>query len=81
MFTKLYSKDVGPITRFDEYNLILVGEVEWLAIIRSDGEMKGGSVNLRNCRELGDAEIVLSNQFCPPESKLGIADIASRNKY
>lgn len=36
IFTELYSKDVRPVTRFDEYDLILVREVEWLAIICSD---------------------------------------------
>ncbi len=80
MFTKLDSKDVRSVTRFDEYDLILVGEVEWLAIIRSDREVKRSSVNLRDRRELGDTGVLLSNQFCPPESKLRIADIASRNK-
>ncbi len=81
MFTKLYSKDVRPVTRFDEYNLILVGEVEWLAIIRSDREVKCGGINLGDCCELGSGGIELSYQFCPPKSKLCITDITSRNKY
>ena len=80
MFTKLYSKYVRSVIRFDEHNLILVGEVEWFAIIRSDREVERGSVNLRDRRELGNARILLGNQFCPPESELGIVDNASRNK-
>jgi hypothetical protein len=71
---------VRSVTRFDEHDLILVIEVEWLAIIRSDGEVERGSVNLRDRRELGNAEVLLSNQFGPPESELGIAGIASRNE-
>lgn len=80
MFTKLDSKDMRSVTWFDEYDLILVGEVEWLAIIRSDREVKRSNANLRDRRELGDARVLLSDQFRPPESKLRIVDIASRNK-
>lgn len=68
------------VTRFDERDLILVGEVEWLAIVRSDGEVECGNVNLGDRRELGNTEVPPSNQFCPPESELGIVGIISRNK-
>jgi hypothetical protein len=80
-FTKLYPKDVRSITWFDKHNLICVGEVEWLLVIRSDREVKCGGVNLRYCRELAGGEVELSNQFPPPETELRVADIASRNKY
>ena len=68
------------VARFDEHDLILVGEVEWLAMVRSDGEVERSSVNLRDRRELGSTEVLLSNQFCSPESKLGIIGNVSRNK-
>ena len=71
---------MGSVTRFDEQDLILVGEVEWLAIVHSDGEVERGSVNLRDLCELGNTEVLLSNQFCPPESELGIVGIISRSK-
>ena len=80
MFTELYFKNMGSITRFDEHDLILVGEVEWFGIIHSDREVKRGSVDLRDRRELGDAGVLLSNQLSPPESELRIASIASRDK-
>lgn len=68
------------VTRFDEHNLILVGEVEWLAIVHSDGEVECGSVNLGDRCELGNTEVLLSNQFCPPESELGIVGVVSGDK-
>ena len=80
IFTKLYSKDVSSISRFYEHDLIFVGEVELLAIILRDREVERGCSNLGDRRELGDAEVLPSNQFCPPESELGIACIASGNK-
>ena len=81
IFTELYSKDVRSVIRFDEHDLILVREVEWLAIICSDREVKCGGVDLRNCCEQGGGEVELSNQFRPAETKLRIAGISSGNKY
>jgi hypothetical protein len=78
--TQLDSEDVGSVTWFDEHDLILMGQVKRLAIISSDGKVKRSRVDLRDRRELGDTGVPLSNQFCPSESKLGIADIASGNK-
>ena len=46
MLTKLHPKDVRSITRFDVHDLILVGVVEWPAIIRSNREVERGSVDL-----------------------------------
>ena len=80
MFTKLYSKDVRSVPWFDEHDLIFVSEVEWFVIICSDGDVERGGINLRDRRELGNTGVLLSNQFCPPESELGIAGSASRNK-
>jgi len=71
---------VSSVGRFYEHDLILVVEVELLAIILRDREVEGGCSNLRDRRELGNAEVLPSNQFCPPESELGIAGIASGNK-
>lgn len=68
---------MSPVTRFDEHDLILVAEVEWFAIIRSHGEVERGSANLRDRREIGNAVVLASNQLCPPESELGIGEIAS----
>ena len=61
MFTELHPKDVGSVSRFDEHDLILMGEVEWLAVICSDGEVECSGVNLRDRCELRNAEIPLSN--------------------
>jgi len=44
--TKLYSEDVGSITRFDKHDLVLVGVVEWPTVIHSNGEVEGSSVDL-----------------------------------
>jgi len=44
--TKLHSENVRSITRFDEHDLVLVGIVEWPAIIHSNGEVESGSVDL-----------------------------------
>jgi len=38
-----------------------VGEVEWLAIIRSDREVKRSCLHLRDCCELGGAGVLLSD--------------------
>ena len=62
---------------FDEHHLILVAEVELLAIILGDREVERGCVNLRDRRELRDTEVLPSNQLRPPKSVLGLAGIAS----
>lgn len=69
MLTELGFKDMRSIIRFDEHDLILMGEVQWLAVICRDREVERGSANLGGRRELGNAR-VLGNQFRPPESEL-----------
>lgn len=69
-----------PITRFDEHNLIFVGEVEGFGVVYGNREMERGGVDLGNRRELSHTQVLLSNQLRPPESKLRVADIPSRNK-
>lgn len=50
--TELYFKDVRPVTRFYEHDLVLVGEVERLSVVFSNRKVKRGSVDLRDRREL-----------------------------
>lgn len=69
------------VTRFNEHDLILVGEVEWLGVVRGNRKMERGGVDLGDRRELGNARVFLSDQFRPPESKLRIAGVASRDKH
>lgn len=69
------------ITRLNEHNLILVGEVEWLGVVQGNRKVERGSVNLGDRRELGNARIFLSDQLRPPESKLSVAGVASRDKH
>ena len=69
-----------PVVRFDEHDLILVGEIEWLGVVHTNGEMECSSVDLGDCRELSDTRVLLSNQLCPPESELGVTGVPSRNE-
>ena len=80
IFTELNSEDVTSVLRFDEHDLILVGQIKRLGIIQSDGKVECGGVNLRYRRELGDAQVRLGNQLCPPESELCIGHVTSRNE-
>ena len=81
VLTELSFKDMRSVTRLNEHNLILVGEVEWLGVVQGNRKVERGSVNLGDRRELGNARIFLSDQLRPPESKLRVAGVASRDKH
>lgn len=81
MLTELRFKDVRPVARFNEHDLILVCEVKRLAVVRSNREVKCGSVDLGDRRELSYTHVLLSNQLRPPESKLCVAGIPSGNEH
>lgn len=81
ILTELHSKDVRPIIRLDKHNLILVGIVEWLAVIHSDREVERSGVNLRDLYELRDARVLPSNQIRPSEPVLRIIGVASGYEY
>lgn len=80
MLTELHFKDVSPVTRLDKYDLILVGEVQRLGVVQGNRKVECSSVDLGDRRELSHTQVLLSNQFRPPESELRVADVPSRNK-